>query len=121
VFAICGLVGLALLVGLAFLATRQARRKRRLEKEVISWDPNDVQAFSAQASITGQKADDGRSLAGSEKSFTPRPSDAAHYGYTLPSINTGGAFKPSYGYGGHQPVQVALPSTTYQLPYQRGW
>ena len=45
VFGICGLVGLLLILGIVWLALRKRRRIRKLEKEIISFDPEHVGGF----------------------------------------------------------------------------
>lgn len=45
VFGICGLVGLLLIGAIVWLALRKRRRIRKLEKEIISFDPEAVGGF----------------------------------------------------------------------------
>lgn len=47
-FGICGLVGLLLILGLVWFAMRKRLRNRKLEKEIISFDPEDVGQFHQQ-------------------------------------------------------------------------
>ena len=42
VFGICGLAGLALILLIVWFALRKTRRLKKLEKEIISFDPDDV-------------------------------------------------------------------------------
>ncbi|KAJ3549521.1 hypothetical protein NMY22_g847 [Coprinellus aureogranulatus] len=44
-FGICGLVGFLLILGIIWLAMRRRLRIRKLEKEIISFDPEDVSGY----------------------------------------------------------------------------
>ncbi|KAG2013479.1 hypothetical protein CC2G_010389 [Coprinopsis cinerea AmutBmut pab1-1] len=134
VFGICGLVGLLLILLLVFFVTRKTRRNRKLEQEIISWDPDHVQTFGnasggsdANGAIGAGRAkdDDGRSIDSlDEKSKTSGSLDG-HYTYALPSTTYKGnpnaaiPSAPYSNYGHPQPVHVALPTYgAQQQPYQ---
>jgi len=84
VFGICGLVGLVLLIFLITFATRKARRNRKLEKEIISWDPDQGHNFHANRDTS-----DTHSIEELEaKRRSPDGLDGP-YLVTLPGINNG--------------------------------
>ncbi|TFK29346.1 hypothetical protein FA15DRAFT_664284 [Coprinopsis marcescibilis] len=120
VFGICGLVGLLIIIGIIMLATRKARRTRKLEQEIISWDPDHTTNFHANRDTS-----DTRSIEElEEKRRSPSSLDGPTYAYGLPPNKTNLQRNPSTF---QQPINVALPThgqhqyNAQPYPLHQGW
>jgi len=121
VFGICGLVGLIILIGIILLATRKARMNRKLEQEIISWDPDHTTNFHAKRDTSDTNSIDELE----EKRRSPSSLDGPTYAYGLPNNQTNLNRSPS---AFRQPINVALPTTYGQnqphaqpYPLHQGW
>lgn len=122
VFAICGVVGLLLIVLIVWLATRKARENKKMEHEIISWDPDHVRGFSNVSGSQAGPNPDTRSI--DELEEKGRSLDSHFNTYTLPSQSVHTKPQQAGGYSDHyagqRPIQVSLPHGEAQ-PYRANW
>lgn len=100
VFGICGLVFLLLLGLIIWFARRKSRRNRKLEREIISWDPERINGFHSDRSGSVDA-----SSPVNEKAMDEGSADG-HYNYTLPNKEPApfSDYRPP-----QRPIKVAFP------------
>lgn len=142
VFGLCGLVGLLLVLFVIWFAMRKRRRIAKLEKEIISFDPQDVGNFRHHRTSDVDRD----SINSAEKgNFGRSNSSLDHYagnGYATTLNVDSGDYRNAAPYSDHYHIQrngsiqrpgnaafnpmagtgnagtYALPSQTYMLPSQ---